>query len=125
MWVCSNHPIGTHFVYNPVEHCTLTVTAPLDGFMSCNCVAYAENRAKLKSQADECQVSCRHIAQVSAAHCGWRSEYPGRCAMCGKDMIHVNDIPGPANWRDEASEEQHRQRFLDDVLEIWKELHER
>lgn len=99
MWVCSNHAFGvTHYQEktpdgSPVVY---TVTIPLDGFAACDCDAFAECKAKLKSRANELQVTCQHIALAFGEKCGWRSEHAyGRCMNCGRNMVRIEDvIPG-------------------------------
>jgi hypothetical protein len=115
MWLCENHPIGVHQVLDGQVY---VVTVPLDGFAACDCDGFHEAKQKLKSKAEERQVTCRHIAMVFGAHCGWRDAHGHtRCVSCGKRMIHVEDVvPG---WVG-----QDRKSLLNDLLQLRKELHE-
>jgi hypothetical protein len=117
MWVCRNHPFGVHHLHDEIGVLpAAVVTVPLDGYMACDCTAFHDAQVRLKSRANEFQVTCRHVAQVSAMHCGYRSDHSGPCRMCGKDMVRIEDvIPG---WIGKD-----RNSLLDDLLRMRKELH--
>jgi hypothetical protein len=116
MWVCRNHPFGVHRLHNPDNGDEFTVTIPLDGKMACDCDAYANNVLRLKHRADEFQATCRHIAQISSLHCGFRSDIVRDwCRMCGTPMIRIEDVI--PNWVGKD-----RKSLVDDLLEMRKEL---
>lgn len=115
MWICSNHPLGVHRLQGGPAGSEV-ITVPLDGFAVCTCDSYELNAASLKSQRPYRQPTCRHVAQIFAEHCGFRSDHAQTC-VCNKRMIRAEDaIPG---WVG-----QDRNSLLTDLLQMRKDLHD-
>jgi hypothetical protein len=115
VWICSNHSFGIHkFPGGPAG--SEVVTVPLDGYAACTCDGYIESKRKMKSRADEMQITCTHIAQAFSGRCSYRVDYDrARCQMCGKHMLHFEDVipVGPD-----------RKTLLADLIQLRKDLNE-